>query len=136
MPLNIDSDFYAIGTGNKDGFPAVELDFSTGFCWIPIFSSYENAKRYVYLRYPDMEKSIFKLPKANFGGKIIQAGLIKTARIACSKHKQIKYFVVDHPGKKGNAELLDIKDVVEMGDRQNKERQQKNELFSFLDKQN
>ena len=133
MLINLDKDFYAIGVGDPEGFPAIEFDLSTGTSIILIFSSLELAKQYTYLRRPELEKNTYKLSKVTYEGKIIQSELLKIARLA-KKYRNVKHFVFDHPGKIGTAQYLTIQEVLMFG-RQNVKNNQKNELISFLDDQ-
>jgi len=138
MIIDENSDFFAINVGDSEGFPAIEFDITNGFSVILIFSSIENAKHFLYLRNPELIKNIFQLNKVVYGNKIIQAGLLRIARLAC-KHKNVKYFVFDSPGCVGEAQYVTPHAILNIGrrikDKQEGRSTNQNELFSFLENQ-
>lgn len=129
--LNLSGDLFVINTGDKQHIPAMEMDISTGEYSILIFTSYENAQKYCYLKNPDGEGSIKVLSKQRFGSNIIQSGLLRIARAAEKRHN-ITSFVFDHPGIRGIAQYAAIKDVLHLG-RIKKNEDPRNELTRFLD---
>jgi hypothetical protein len=135
LVINDKSEFWVINVGDSSGIPAVELDITEGGLVILLFSSLENAKQYLALRNPTLINQITQLSKVSFGGHIIHSGLYKIARVAL-KYKNIKYFVLNHPGCVGEASYITVKELLKnLRIRKDKPKQHDNELFSFLENQ-
>ena len=119
--LNLDQEFWAISERSNAGIPAVELDITTGKYVVLIFSSRDLAKKYCYVRNPNVVDNLYSLTRRTKtlpSGKkeVEQVGLIKVARnILLGKLDHITHFVLDHPGTRGVATYISVEDIAMLG---------------------
>jgi hypothetical protein len=131
--MNLDNlEFYAIKVGQEDGIPAVEQDLSTGQYNVLIFTSYESASKYCYLRKPTHKDNIYKLDKKTENKRIIQTGLLRIARKCCVDYKYIGGVVFDHPGVSGKDTIYATMQAVALAARRLVPKESTNNIFEFL----
>jgi hypothetical protein len=131
--INLDTTiFYAFSVKDPDGLPALEWDPTTGSYNILVFTSYDSAYRYALLQKPSLIESIVELTRTQGPqGKQIQSSLIKIARFALFKAKNISGIIFDHPGHtKAASRYITIEDFV----KSHKTKVSRNTVYDFINR--
>lgn len=93
--------------------PLIEQNLNDGSWSILCFTSRESADRFCYHQNisKDRVTSLSRKPKES----IEQVGLVRLSKIVSRHYPMIKFFLFDHPGRKGKAKYVDVKNIVVMG---------------------